>query len=119
MAGGSRIIISDQGVTISTNGQILYQAGQHKFEVGQKVVTTLPNLPTSNLQGFNHGFNLIGDYEIKNLALKLFNSKRSFQFNANLDDQQQTQFVETGTEAEKLELKYSGDDDFNHQWKNE
>ena len=35
MAGGSRILINDQGITISTGGKILYQAGQHKFEGGQ------------------------------------------------------------------------------------
>lgn len=45
MAGGSRIIISDEGITISTNGKILYQAGQHKFEKGEKVSTKLPFLP--------------------------------------------------------------------------
>ena len=56
---------------------------------------------------------------LKNLPFKLFNSKHSYQFNANLDEEQQTQFVQTGTEAEKLELKYSGDDDINHQWKEE
>lgn len=119
MAGGSRIQIDGQGITISTGGKVVFQAGQHKFEGGQKVVTTLPFLPSSNLEGFNHGFNLISDEDIKNLPFKLFNSKRSYQFNANLDDQQQTQFVQTGTEAEKLELKYSGDDDINHQWKEE
>ena len=37
MAGGSRILINDQGITISTGGKILYQAGQHKFEGGQQV----------------------------------------------------------------------------------
>lgn len=35
MAGGSRIIINNQGITITTGGQILYQAGQHKFEGGR------------------------------------------------------------------------------------
>lgn len=119
MAGGSRIVISDDGITISTGGKIVYKAGQHKFEGGQKVVTTLPHMPSSNLEGFNQGFNLISNEEIKNLPFKLFNSKRSYQFNANLNEKQQTQFVQTGTEAEKLELKYSGDDDINHQWKDE
>lgn len=45
MAGGSRITISDQGITISTNGKILYQAGQHKFESGASVNPNLPSLP--------------------------------------------------------------------------
>jgi uncharacterized protein (DUF2345 family) len=119
MAGGSRIQIDDNGITISTGGQIVFQAGQHVFEGGQKVVTTLPNMPSSNLEGFNQGFNLISDGKIQNLAFNLVNSKRSYQFNASLNEEQQTQFVQTGTEAEKLELKYSGDDDINHQWKDE
>lgn len=45
MAGGSRIVISDQGITISTHGKILYQAGQHLFERGVKLNTELPSLP--------------------------------------------------------------------------
>ena len=45
MAGGSRIVINDQGITISTNGKIIFQAGQHKFEGGQKVNVQLPPMP--------------------------------------------------------------------------
>lgn len=37
MGGSSRIVINDQGITISTDGKILYQAGQHRFEKGEKV----------------------------------------------------------------------------------
>lgn len=46
MAGGSRIVISDDGITISTGGKIIYRAGQHKFEGGQKVVSPMTVLPT-------------------------------------------------------------------------
>ncbi len=115
----SMLEVSGKGVLTTTPGLFESKAGQHKFESGQKIVTTLPNIPNSNLEGFNQGFNLISDEQIKNLSFKLFNSKHSYQFNANLDEEQQTQFVQTGTEAEKLELKYSGDDDINHQWKEE
>ena len=45
MAGGSRIQIDDQGITISTGGKIVFQAGQHKFEGGQKVNVQLPQMP--------------------------------------------------------------------------
>ncbi|WP_254635289.1 type VI secretion system Vgr family protein, partial [Acinetobacter bereziniae] len=109
----SMLEVSGKGVLTTTPGLFESKAGQHKFESGQKIVTTLPNIPNSNLEGFNQGFNLISDEQIKNLSFKLFNSKHSYQFNANLDEEQQTQFVQTGTEAEKLELKYSGDDDIN------
>lgn len=49
MAGGSRIVISDEGITISTGGKILYQAGQHKFEGGERVGVDLPLLPKSGI----------------------------------------------------------------------
>lgn len=45
MAGGSQIVINDDGITISTGRRILYQAQQHKFEGGQKVSLELPSLP--------------------------------------------------------------------------
>ena len=50
MAGGSRIVINDQGITISTNGKIIFQAGQHKFEGGQKVNVQLPQMPDARCQ---------------------------------------------------------------------
>ena len=61
MAGGSQIVISDDGITISTGGKILYQAGQHKFESGQKVVspvTVLPTTPDSYSLKFKYKSNL-------------------------------------------------------------
>ncbi|CAP02981.1 hypothetical protein ABSDF_p30007 (plasmid) [Acinetobacter baumannii SDF] len=59
MAGGSRIVISDDGITISTGGKIVYQAGQHKFEGGQKVVfpmTVLPTAPNDYSHKVNYKF---------------------------------------------------------------
>ena len=118
-AGGSQLKINGSGIFSTTGGKFEVKAGQHLFVGGTKVLNKLPNLPNSHLEGFNQGFNLIGEEKIKNLPFKLFNSKRSYQFNANLNEERQTQFVQTGTVAEKLELKYSGDDDINHQWKDE
>ena len=119
MAGGSQIIISADGITIKTAKHFKVFAGQHTFEHGAKVISTLPNLPISSFDGFNQGFHLISDEQIQNLPFKLFNSKHSYQFNAHLNEKQQTQWVQTATESEKLELKYSGDDDINHQWNDE
>ena len=48
MAGGSQILIDDQGITISTGGKIVYQAGQHKFEGGRRVKAEIPPLPIVN-----------------------------------------------------------------------
>lgn len=69
MAGGSRIVISDDGITISTGGKILYQAGQHKFEGGNKVNFTLPELPNIQYAYSNKVdvFNLFKDSELTNV----------------------------------------------------
>ncbi|MDM1291079.1 hypothetical protein [Acinetobacter indicus] len=45
MAGGSQIIISSDGITIKTPREFKVFAGQHKFESGAKVNSTLPSLP--------------------------------------------------------------------------
>lgn len=61
MAGDSRILINDQGITISTEGKIVYQAGQHKFEGGQQVVSEiykLPDAPTDYSLKFKYTSNL-------------------------------------------------------------
>ena len=43
MAGGSQIIINDHGITIKTGGKVIFQAGQHKFESGEKIKTVFPH----------------------------------------------------------------------------
>ena len=45
MAGGSRIVINDQGVTISTGGKVIFKASQHNFESGESVPTPKVSLP--------------------------------------------------------------------------
>ena len=56
MAGGSQIIINDHGITIKTGGKIVYQAGQHKFESGEKQSINMPLLP--DFGNFNLQFQL-------------------------------------------------------------
>ena len=74
MAGGSRILINDQGITISTGGKIVYQAGQHKFEGGQQVVSEiykLPDAPTDHSLKFKYTSSLPNqvDSEDTNLSI--------------------------------------------------
>ena len=45
MAGGSQILINDKGITITTHGKVVFQAGQHVFQGGEKVEMNLPILP--------------------------------------------------------------------------
>ncbi|AMW80167.1 hypothetical protein AMD27_15515 [Acinetobacter sp. TGL-Y2] len=74
MAGGSRIVISDDGITISTGGKIIYKAGQHKFEGGMNVVSeekVLPHLPTSYSLKFKYKSNLPDQKDSNNIDLSL------------------------------------------------
>lgn len=45
MAGGSQIIIGKDGIKIITPAKFEAKAGQHKFEGGEKVLSTVPQLP--------------------------------------------------------------------------
>ena len=45
MAGGSQIIINEDGIKIITPAKFEAKAGQHLFENGQKVSAQLPSLP--------------------------------------------------------------------------
>ena len=45
MAGGSQIIINENGITIITPAKFEAKAGQHLFEGGEHVLSALPKLP--------------------------------------------------------------------------
>ncbi len=45
-AGGSQIIINKNGITVITPAKFEVKAGQHKFESGAQVSSTIPELPT-------------------------------------------------------------------------
>lgn len=47
MAGGSQIVINGQGVTVTTNGKVIFKAGQHIFEGGEQIPIPKFSLPTS------------------------------------------------------------------------
>lgn len=61
MAGGSQIIINDQGITIKTGGKVVFQAGQHKFESGAKIKTVLPTLPVMIDQPYSAAVTFLDD----------------------------------------------------------
>lgn len=105
MAGGSRITISDQGITISTNGKILYQAGQHKFEAGQKVVSPVIQLP---VLGDINKYNL--RYLMKDQDGNIFSNYRYVAFLPNgksvegqTDENGYTEFFET-IQSENIDI---------------
>lgn len=79
MAGGSRIVISDQGITISTNGKILYQAGQHKFESGQAVENNVRQF----LEPYSHQVQLLdelGNALGKNIPYYIYDETQEQEF---------------------------------------
>lgn len=48
MAGGSQIIINQDGITFITPAKFEAKAGQHKFAGGQQAATQLPRLPVAD-----------------------------------------------------------------------
>lgn len=95
MAGGSRILINDQGITISTGGKILYQAGQHKFEGRQQVKAEIPPLPIVNeIKTFTNKwdfYDLFYEADFSNVQYKLINNKNHTFVSGTLDEHGRTQ----------------------------
>lgn len=99
MAGGSRILINDQGITISTGGKILYQAGQHKFEGGQRVKAEISPLPIVNdIKTFTNKwdfYDLFYQTDFANVKYKLINNKNHTYVSGGLDEHGRTQRMTT------------------------
>lgn len=61
MAGGSQIIIDDQGITVKTNGQAVFKAAQHCFQDGEAVLmphTALAMHATDYSNQFHYALNM-------------------------------------------------------------
>lgn len=61
MAGGSQIIIDDQGITVKTNGQAVFKAAQHCFQDGEAVLmphTALAMHATDYSNQFHYAMNM-------------------------------------------------------------
>ena len=99
MAGGSRIVINDQGITISTGGKILYQAGQHKFEGGTRVKSKIPSLPIINeIKTFTNKwdfYDLFYETDFSKVKYKLINNKNHTYISGGLDEHGRTQRINT------------------------
>lgn len=99
MAGGSRILINDQGITISTGGKVLFQAGQHKFESGQRVKAEIPQLPVaSEIKTFTNKwdfYDLFYEANFSDVKYKLINNKNNTFISGTLDEHGRTQRMDT------------------------
>ena len=115
MAGGSRILINDQGITISTGGKILYQAGQNKFEGGQQVKAEIPPLPIVNdIKTFTNKwdfYDLFYQSDFSNVKYKLINNKNHTYVSGGLDEHGRTQRMTTSNN-ENHDLLIGTDDDW-------
>lgn len=99
MAGGSRILINDQGITISTGGKIVFQAGQHVFEGGQRVKAEIPPLPIVNeIKTFTNKwdfYDLFYEADFSDVKYKLINNKNNTFVSGTLDEHGRTQRINT------------------------
>ena len=105
MAGGSRIVISDEGITISTGGQILYKAQQHKFQSGAEVGVDLRGLPS--YEPYNEKFKLLSPSGevMSNLAYQISNVDQNF--TATTDNKGLSKRVNTESEENlKVDLHW-------------
>lgn len=57
MAGGSQLVIDNQGITITTNGEIVFKAGQHLFQSGVEVGVDPRGLPA--YEPYNEKFKML------------------------------------------------------------
>ncbi|MDS7930689.1 hypothetical protein RMB13_14645 [Acinetobacter sp. V102_4] len=100
MAGGSRIVINDKGITIITGGKFEVKAGQHIFKSGEQVVSHFPVLPES--KGiFNLSVQLIDNQNAlyKNKAYFAI-SESGKQFEGMTDENGYTQRIYTQKEEQ-------------------
>jgi len=99
MAGGSRILINDQGITISTGGKIVFQAGQHVFQGGQRVKAEIPPLPIVNeIKTFTNKwdfYDLFYESDFSNVQYKLINNKNNTFVSGALDEHGRTERINT------------------------
>lgn len=100
MAGGSRVVINDKGITVITGSKFEVKAGQHIFKSGEQVVSHFPVLPES--KGiFNLSIQLIDNQNTpyKNKAYFAI-SESGKQFEGMTDENGYTQRIYTEKEEQ-------------------
>ena len=114
MAGGSQIIINDQGITIKTGGKVIFQAGQHKFESGTKIKTVFPSLPVMIDQPYSAAVTFLDDAKqpMVNYNYRLI-AENGIEVSGITDEFGKTQPIQTD-QREKVDL-YIADLPNDHQ----
>lgn len=97
MAGSSQIVINDEGITVITNGKIIFKAGQHIFERGERIISPVIQLP---IFGDTNKYNI--RYLMKDNEGNIFSNYRYVAFLQNghsveghTDENGYTDFFET------------------------
>lgn len=114
MAGGSQIIINDQGITIKTGGKVIFQAGQHKFESGAKIKTVFPTFPVMIDQPYSAAVTFLDDAKqpMVNYNYRLI-AESGLEVSGITDEFGKTQPIQTD-QREKVDL-YIADSPNDHQ----
>ena len=114
MAGGSQIIINDQGITIKTGGKVIFQAGQHKFESGEKIKTVFHTLPVMIDQPYSAAVTFLDDAKqpMVNYNYRLI-AENGIEVSGITDEFGKTQPIQTD-QREKVDL-YIADLPNDHQ----
>ena len=114
MAGGSQIMINDQGITIKTGGKVIFQAGQHKFESGEKIKTVFPTLPVMIDQPYSAAVTFLDDAKqpMVNYNYRLI-AENGIEVSGITDEFGKTQPIQTD-QREKVDL-YIADLPNDHQ----
>ncbi|MCH2001872.1 DUF2345 domain-containing protein [Acinetobacter seifertii] len=101
MAGGTRIVINDKGISLITGGKFEVKAGQHIFNNGQRVKAELPNLPVVNqVDNYTNKwdfYDLFYESNFSNVKYKLINNKSNTYISGTLDEHGRTQRINTST----------------------
>ncbi len=110
MAGGSQIKINKQGITITTNGKVLYHAREHIFGGEREVRYELPKFPKvidyySNKLDV---FNLFNENGLKNIKYSMLNGNGEVQTGV-LDEYGRTERIRSA-KKENIKVLIGGDE---------
>ena len=100
MAGGSQISITKAGITITTNGKIVYKAQQHELKGPASIETGIDLKGFPSYDPYNEKFKLVlpSGEAMSNIAYHISNNEQSF--TALTDDEGLSEQIHTESEQE-------------------
>ncbi|SPL72478.1 hypothetical protein KPC_3656 [Acinetobacter stercoris] len=95
-AGGSQLVVGQQGVFVNTDRYFKVQSGQHVFMSGMKVNFEVPNLPSNKGGNFSNRwdfYELFYEHNFSNVKYKIINKQNSSFIEGCLDEQGRTERI--------------------------